>query len=513
MAGPARSISPGHAMRTLSAVLFSCALIPLFSCGDSCEFGANCWVSSSENRSIQIHGTAEFSDDDRDVKSLTPGGFVLIREGSWMNPYREYKVQADDNGNLTRTYFVDGQKRPLNGAAQAWVAAEMLRLIRETGIGAAARVQRILRAGGPTAVLTEIAQIDSDGSKRTYLRELIDNGHLNEGQFRDAMRAARRIGSDGDKAQLLIDVADQYLRDDLREAWFNAASSIGSDGDRRRVLGEAVRQDRSGETLALAARSAGGIGSDGDKSALLVEIAHDFKPQARQAWFHAASTIGSDGDRLNALRALLRSSNTQPDTMVDLLHCAAGIGSDGDKAALLRDAAAYPLTDPAVQHAFFTAANTMGSDGDRASVLSALLTGPSRDAGVLAGIADSARHIGSDGDKASVLTRVADARMDEPSARQSFFAAVNTIGSDDDRTRVLTQVIRQQGVPAETVVAAIEAAASIGSDDNKARLLVLAADTHAADPAVRAALEKALESIHSDNDYRRVTSALLHKTT
>jgi hypothetical protein len=74
-------------------------------------------------------------------------------------------------------------------------------------------------------------------------------------------------------------------------------------------------------------------------------------------------------------------------------------------------------------------------------------------------------------------------------------------------------VLRQPGVPPETVVAAIESATSIGSDGDKAQLLVLAADTHAGDPAVRAALQKALESIHSDSDYRRVSSALMHKNT
>jgi len=501
-------------MRILIALLVGLNALLLCSCAGPCEMGANCWVSGQNGLTVQMRGTAEFTDDDRDIKSLSPGGFVRVQEGNWVSPERVYEVRADWAGKLSRTYEVDGSPKQMNSSAQAWVASAMLYMIRESGVGAAARVQRILRTGGPDAVLAEVGQINSDGSKRSYLQELVMHGHLNDDQLRDALRSARRISSDGDKCQFLIDVADQYLRPNLREPWFSVVYTISSDGDKRRALENALRQDAgSAETLVLASKGAGSISSDGDKAQILTEVAEDYKPEARQAWFRAANSISSDGDRAHALSILLRAANGQPDTMVDFLDCARAIASDGDKAHLLSDAAQYPMKTAAVQHAFFAAANSISSDGDRGATLSAVLRNPDRNGAVLAGVAESAAHISSDGDKAALLSHLAESPVDDPVLRDAFFAAVNTINSDGDRANVLTRVIRQPGASPEMVVAAIESAASISSDGDKATVLVLAADTHAGTPAVRAALQKALESVHSDGDYRRVSSALIRKTT
>jgi len=501
-------------MRTLIAVALFCGAMFLLSCAGPCNMGEDCWVSEFNGQTVEMHGTATFTDDDRDVKSLSPGGFVRIRDGNWVNAGRVYEVRADYSGHLTRSYMVDGEPKQMNGAAQAWVAAAMLHLIRETGAGAPERVQRILRTGGPNAVLAEVGEIGSDGSKRTYLRELIEHGRLTDDQYRDAMRTARRINSDGDKADLLIEVADVYLKPNVRDAWFSTANTINSDGDKRRVLERAVRQDgSSGETLSLAARSAATINSDGDKAAVLTDIAEDYKPEARSNWFRAANSINSDGDRQHALTVLLRTGNGNPDTLVDLFTTARGINSDGDKARFLSDAAQYPIGSPVAVQAFFAAANTINSDGDHANVLAAVLRGPNHGGPILAGVAESARHINSDGDKARVLSTMADSALDTPAVRASFFDAVNSINSDGDRASVLTRVLRQPGQPQETVIAAVESAAGISSDGDKATLLVLAADTHAGNAPVRAALQKALESVHSDGDYRRVSSALIRKTT
>lgn len=501
-------------MRTLVAVLVGANAFLLSSCNGPCDMGGSCWSSTVNGITVQMRGTAEFTDDDRDVKSLTPGGILRIQEGNWFSPERVYEIRADWSGKLTRTYEVDGNEKPINASAQAWAASAMLYVIRESGVGAAARVQRILARGGPDAVLQEVGQINSDWSKKIYLEELVGHGRLDDDQLRDTLRAARRIGSDGDKCQFLIDVADQYLRPNLREPWFSVAGTISSDGDKRRAIEHALAQDSgSAETEVLAAKAAGTISSDGDKAQLLVEIAGDYKPEARQAWFRAANGISSDGDRGRALFALLRASNLQPDGMVDLFDCARAISSDGDKAHVLSTAAEYPIRTAAAQHAFFAAVNSIASDGDRGATLSAVLRNADRNGPLLEGIAESAAHISSDGDKAALLSHLAESPVDDPALRGPFFAAVNTISSDGDRANVLTHVIRRPEASPEMVVGAIESATAISSDGDKATVLVLAADTHAGNPAVRAALQKALESVHSDGDYRRVSSALMRKAS
>src|SRR5262249_58975606 len=98
---------------------------------------------------------------------------------------------ADSSGALCRTYRVGGHAQAMDADAQAWAAGVMLTLIRESGLNADPRVERLLGKGGPAAVLREVSEIGADGSKRSYLRELVERGRLHDEQLRDVMRTAR----------------------------------------------------------------------------------------------------------------------------------------------------------------------------------------------------------------------------------------------------------------------------------------------------------------------------------
>jgi hypothetical protein len=108
----------------------------------------------------------------------------------------------------------------------------------------------------------------------------------------------------------------------------------------------------------------------------------------------------------------------------------------------------------------------------------------------------------SDNDKANVLVTLSESYTDAP-----LFNAVNTIRSDNDRKRVLLKVI--QAAPSkEALLSAIDSASRMPSENDKAEILVAAAKL-STDSGVRSAVEQACSKIRSDNDYRRVASALL----
>jgi hypothetical protein len=70
--------------------------------------------------SVKIDGAIEFTDDDRDVKSLSPGGHFRMEEGTWLSG-RVYDVKADSAGNLTKTYSVGSSVKPLDSEGRAWL--------------------------------------------------------------------------------------------------------------------------------------------------------------------------------------------------------------------------------------------------------------------------------------------------------------------------------------------------------------------------------------------------------
>jgi beta-lactamase regulating signal transducer with metallopeptidase domain len=464
----------------------------------------NGWTSVS----ITIEGTVEFSDDDTDVKSLSPNGRFRLEDGGLLSK-RVYEVKADAAGNLTRTYSVGWSTKPMDDEGRAWLARTLPQVIRDSGIGAGPRVARILRQGGPQAVLTEIGRIHSDGSKRVYLEQLFLQATLKPSDLKDAARLIRSISSDGDKAQVIITVDANYFATDLRSYLFDAAESINSDGDKRRVLSDIVKKDGGSlETLASAARAARHISSDGDKAEVLIEMATPYRPAGGvdMAYFDAANSISSDGDHARVLSKMLASHGDDHNTLTRTLVSAQRISSDGDKARVLKEAVASYNEDVSVRKAFFEVANSISSDGDHQQVLVSLAQKQGIGADTLAGIANSAQRISSAGDKARVLIDLAGTNV-EP-ARDAFFAAAHSINSDGDRSRVLMVVLDKPGISSSLAVAAIQSAIGISSDGDKARVLLDAAERYSSDPAVNAALRKAVESLHSDGDYRTVMSRI-----
>jgi beta-lactamase regulating signal transducer with metallopeptidase domain len=457
---------------------------------------------------VKIDGAIEFTDDDHDVKSLSPNGHFSLEDRSWLAG-RGYDVRADATGNLTKTYWVGRTSKPLDDEGRAWLGRLLPQVIRDTGITAGPRVTRILRQGGPPAVIAEIGLIHSDGSKRIYLKQLFSQATLTTEQLKDSSKLIRGISSDGDKAQVLITVDEKYFGGDLRPYLFDAAESISSDGDKRRVLSDIVKKDAgSTETLVRAARTARHIASDGDKAEVLVEIADPYRAsdELHMVYFEAVNSISSDGDHARVLSKLLERHGDDRDTLTRVLRSAEKISSDGDKARVLKEAVSSYSDDQAVQKAFFEAANSISSDGDHQQVLVTLVHRQGIGTETLGGIANSAQRISSDGDKAHVLVDLAGTNV-EP-VRDAFFAAADSIHSDGDHSRVLTTVLDKPGTSSAMAVAAIQSASGISSDGDKARVLLDAANRYSNDPGVAAALRKAVESLHSDGEYRAVMSEM-----
>ena len=464
----------------------------------------NGWTSLS----LKVDGAIEFTDDDRDVKSLSPGGHFRIEEGTWLSG-RAYDVKADSAGNLSKTYSVGLSTKPLDSEGQAWLGHLLPQMIRDSGIGAGPRVARILRQGGPQAVITEIGLIHSDGSKRVYLELLFSQATLNTEQLKDAARLIRGISSDGDKAQVLVTVDGKYFTGELRPYLFEAARSISSDGDKRRVLSDILKKDAgSADTLVSVARAAKHISSDGDKAEVLIEMADSYRASdgVDIAYFEAVKSISSDGDHARVLLTVLAAHGDDRSILARTLRSAEKISSDGDKARVLKEAVPRYSDDENIRKSFFDAANSISSDGDHQRVLVALAQRQGIAATTLGEIAKSAQRISSDGDKARVLMEIAGANI-EP-VRDDFFAAADSIHSDGDHSRVLTTLLDKPGTSTTTAIAAIQSATHISSDGDMGRVLLDAANRYSKDPIVDAALRKAVEGLHSDGVYRSVMSQI-----
>jgi hypothetical protein len=267
---------------------------------------------------------------------------------------------------------VNGEVRSGSDAdREGWLARILPELIRDQGLNAGPRAERILGKEGADGLLAEIRRIRSDGVKRFYLSVLFDKARLSTAQEAAAFRIIEReISSDGDKSSLLRPLAASldFTAPAIRDGYFGAASSISSDGDRRMVLLAALpraQADAAALTALLGATAP--ISSDGDKSSVLTRSADApalDAPAARDAWFRAAGSVSSDGDRSRALLAILARDGDRNDIAVAALESARHISSDGDKTRVLLAVSADQLRNPQVSAAYDAALETISSDGD-----------------------------------------------------------------------------------------------------------------------------------------------------
>ena len=337
------------------------------------------WIQQDgdQKRLLEIRGKAEFNDDYTDVKDVSEDGVVRIEEVR-NGQSRRYEVRRDAGGQLTRAFYLNGQSRGLDETARKWIAELVLMAVRQGGIDADKRVQRILSSQGVAGVLREIDQIQSDYAKRRYFDALVKQGNLNETALRDVLaQAARQIKSDYEQAQLLIGVAPVLAnKTGAMPAFFQAVGTVESDYEHSRVLKTLLKRvEPSKDLLIEVASSTKGISSDYEKAGVLKAVAAVYLDDTtlRGVFFQTVGTIGSDYEHRGVLSALVKTKNLSEAVLTQLLDSAAGISSDYEKATFLLEASNAYTGDARLRSAFLKAVETIKSDYERGRVLSALL--------------------------------------------------------------------------------------------------------------------------------------------
>ena len=325
---------------------------------------------------VTIRGKVEFADDYSDIKSISYGGEIRVRDDQG-GVLRKFEASAD-GGSITRTYSINGQSRAFDDDARKWLAKILDQTVRAGGYDAKARVRKILKQSGPHGVLGEIPQLKSDYVKRIYFDELFAQGQLDSDSARQALSlAGTAISSDYEKAQLLVKMSDSYLvNDEMRGIYLAGVTTIHSDYERGRALSALLKKgDLSKGNVLFAIKAAANIKSDYERAQLLIKIANGFAldQTAQNAYLDAVASVGSDYEKGRVLSAFLKKDQGK-ETLLFTLKSASTMSSDYEKAQLLLKVARFSSSDDeAVRNALIQAARTIGSEYERGRVLSAVI--------------------------------------------------------------------------------------------------------------------------------------------
>lgn len=260
------------------------------------------WVHDGRSVELRMDGSVEFSDDETEVRRVSPGGRFVLEEQLRGRPDRRVEYRAGPSGVLTRAYFVNGRREDWDASARAWLAGLLPEMARENGIGAEARVARIHARQGTAGVLEEIGRIRSGGSQAAHLRALLDNHPLSRAETARVLQQVERIDSDSQKAGLLRLLAARrdFEQGAIQRAFFDAVDAIGSDSQKREVLTSVLREQGNRPDVVLAVlRSARSIGSDSQKAGVLLAVppAQLRDRATADAFTETMRTIGSDSQR------------------------------------------------------------------------------------------------------------------------------------------------------------------------------------------------------------------------
>jgi len=147
------------------------------------------WIIEWNRRecSVLLHAEGAFRllPDLADVESLGNGSTfkVNVREDKQR---RELEVKSD-RGALVHEWKVDGKAMPWTDESRRWLGGLLTDLDRRTAFAIDVRFPELLRRGGTSAVLSEIAQLTDEMARIKYFVRLADSATLTAPEIRMAL--------------------------------------------------------------------------------------------------------------------------------------------------------------------------------------------------------------------------------------------------------------------------------------------------------------------------------------
>ncbi|MEW5915748.1 MAG: M56 family metallopeptidase [Gemmatimonadota bacterium] len=403
------------------------------------------WSDGACRIELDARGTFTLSPNADDITALSAGGYVDIEQDDGRTE-RRVRLARDGEG-LTRTYWVNGDRREWNSEASAWLARVIVQLDRRTAFAVDSRLPLLLQSGGVDGVIAEVSEMPSGYAQRIYYGKLFQRATVGPQQLTRILEsAARTLDSGYEKAELLLLVAKQRaFAEPVHLAYAQMARGIDSDYEKRRALGALLsRDDLKPAVVQTMLEATEGMQSDYELAELLTNINRRYAMDAttRPFYVRALATIESDYEQRRVLSAVMRAGDLGPAATAELVSIAGRSMKGYELAEFLVNLANKGALDSATSATFFAAARSVGSDYERGRVLHALLAKGQLTPAVVESIIGAAAAIESDYECAQLLIAVARAVKIDDSLKPAYERAAATIGSDYEYGRAMSAVRR-----------------------------------------------------------------------
>jgi beta-lactamase regulating signal transducer with metallopeptidase domain len=328
---------------------------------------------------FEAEGKVTYNDQFTDIASIANGGWVEISDKGGPIAHK-LRIVAGNDGTLSRTWTVDGERQPYDAAAANWLAQTLVTLDRYTQFSNGARIAAIYKKSGVKGVLDETENTSGDYGKRQNLARLFKMAKLDEAQLGRVLDMVKTdVQSDYERSEILHSLVQEgVITPALQVKYIAAAGDISSSYERGRSL-EALTSTgllTTQSQIAVYGAAAKTI-SDYDKSQIMQSVMKKYglSAETAPAFLDAAKTVSSDYDlRVLLTAALKQLPENAPASVLEgmLVTATSNIDSEYDLAEfLITVAKSGPLTD-AQRTRLEQAAESVKSEYDYGRVMSAL---------------------------------------------------------------------------------------------------------------------------------------------
>jgi len=295
---------------------------------------------------VEVRGKIELTDDDRDIKSMSPDAYLEIKKTVFGS--KRTLIIAPANEGLKREYYEGRSKVAFEPEGRKWMNEVLPELVRNTTIGADSRINRFFRQGGTTAVLNEIKVIESDHVRQHYANRLMALSNVPAKDYTLIIQTlAGLMDSDYYLSEFLKYNARKLLSTkESADALLAATLEIDSDHYKTEVIKEALRlQQPTADGVKAILASVGKIESDHYKAEVLTTLLR--QPSGWDAVMteiiQATKAIDSDHYKTTVLRKALAKKNLPAAAYQQTLESIKLIESDHYKTEVLKDLLNQPM--------------------------------------------------------------------------------------------------------------------------------------------------------------------------
>jgi hypothetical protein len=433
-------------------------------------------VAGVYNFNIESRGKIELTDDDKDIKSMSPDGFLEITKTVFGS---KRKIRISPQGNsLKKEYYEGRTSLPFEPDGKKWLTEILPELVRTTIIGAESRVNRFYRKGGVNAVLNEIELLESDYVTAHYANALVALSVSSKDYPLIISRVASTLDSDHYLTEFLQQNLNKFLATkESSDAVFAATTKMGSDHYKTEVIKEALRVQSA-------------------------------SPEAIRSILQASGQMDSDHYKTEVLGSLLNQNNLTDAIMGEIMNASKAIESDHYKSVVLSRALAKTGLSTISYQRALESTKEIESDHYKTEVITRLLTNQ-LPIGQLQNLVEISSSIESDHYTTEVLKEVLRQQELSDDAFKLLVERASKMDSDHYASVVLGSSLDYPNLTNAKIISILNAAGNINSDHYITQVLTDAAGkVKSGDAQLKDAYRAAAKKISSETYYGRAMKAI-----